>query len=384
MDAIRKQASKFRDQVAKQQQAVLKQFTGHGVAQGSDIVIIDEAELQRHQQLERLYISTRAGKHFQREIVREVEGLISSGQKQLEICCKLGEDCRRYATESPGVNGALAKASMHYGNSRLQMEKERDGLHRALSTQVAEPLRAMVMGAPLEDARHLAQRYDRLRQEAESQGQEVIRRQWKVKETASNPEHVTKLQMAETKMAELTSAMAVLGKEAAAAMTAVEAQQQRLTLQRLIAMVEAERAYHQRVTEILDQLYSQMVSERQWSETVPNAQIGSPQMTNAYIAPPSYEEVKANGGSPDASESPPNASQNSMYFLAEVVHPFEAESDGELSLTLGDYVVVRQVSAMGWSEGECRGKAGWFPSSYVERRQKVPASKVQPSLSYER
>jgi len=35
--------------------------------------------------------------------------------------------------------------------------------------QVAEPLRAMVVGAPLEDARHLAQRYDRIRQEAEAQ-----------------------------------------------------------------------------------------------------------------------------------------------------------------------------------------------------------------------
>ena len=34
---------------------------------------------------------------------------------------------------------------------------------------MAEPLRAMVVGAPLEDARHLAQRYDRVRQEAEAQ-----------------------------------------------------------------------------------------------------------------------------------------------------------------------------------------------------------------------
>ncbi|KAJ7299110.1 hypothetical protein O6H91_Y032200 [Diphasiastrum complanatum] len=218
----------------------------------------------------------------------------------------------------------------------------------------------------------------------ELQGQEVIRRQWKVKETNGNAEYAMKLQMAETKMAELTSAMAVLGKEAAAAMTAVEAQQQRLTLQRLIAMVEAERAYHQQVTEILDQLYSQMVSERQQSETTPNAQLGSPQINNAYIAPPSYEEVKANGGSPNASESPRNGAQKSVYFLAEVVHPFEAASEGELSLALGDYVVVRKVSAMGWSEGECRAKAGWFPSSYVERRQRIPASKVQPCLSYER
>lgn len=35
--------------------------------------------------------------------------------------------------------------------------------------QVTEPLRAMVVGSALEDARHLAQRYDRVRQEAESQ-----------------------------------------------------------------------------------------------------------------------------------------------------------------------------------------------------------------------
>ncbi|AQK41071.1 SH3 domain-containing protein 2, partial [Zea mays] len=49
------------------------------------------------------------------------------------------------------------------------MEKERGNLLKALGTQVAEPLRAMVMGAPLEDAHHLAQRYDRMRQEAEAQ-----------------------------------------------------------------------------------------------------------------------------------------------------------------------------------------------------------------------
>lgn len=35
--------------------------------------------------------------------------------------------------------------------------------------QVTEPLRAMVVGSALEDARHLAQKYDRVRQEAESQ-----------------------------------------------------------------------------------------------------------------------------------------------------------------------------------------------------------------------
>ena len=41
------------------------------------------------------------------------------------------------------------------------------------SFQVLEPLRAMITGTPLEDARHLAQRYSRMRQEAETQ---VIRK----------------------------------------------------------------------------------------------------------------------------------------------------------------------------------------------------------------
>ena len=46
-----------------------------------------------------------------------------------------------------------------------------------------------------------------------------------------------KLEAAESKLQDLKSNVATLGKEAAAAMAAVEAQQQRLTLQRLIAMV---------------------------------------------------------------------------------------------------------------------------------------------------
>jgi hypothetical protein len=48
---------------------------------------------------------------------------------------------------------------------------------------------------------------------------------------------ISKLEAAEYKLEELKSSMVGLGKEAIAAMSAVEAQQQRLTLQRLIALV---------------------------------------------------------------------------------------------------------------------------------------------------
>ncbi|XP_073396535.1 SH3 domain-containing protein 2 [Physcomitrium patens] len=366
MDAIRKRASQFRESVAKQQQAVLKTFSGYG-SQG-DNLIVDEAELQRHQQLEKLYISTKSAKNFQREIVRGVEGIISSGLKQLEVVNKLAEDCRKYAVEGPSSSGSLARAAMHFGTARTQMERERDNMHRSIGTQVAEPLRAMIMGAPLEDARHLTHRYERLRQEAENQALDVGRKQVKSKE--GNPEQDQKLQVAEQKMGELLSAMAILGKEAAAAMTSVEAQQQRQTLQRLISMVQAERAYHQRATEILEQLQEKMISERQRSEST------TPASSDTQTPPPSYDDVKVNGGSQHASADVGSKEAKSLYFLAEVMHPFEAEHGGELSLAVGDYVVVRQVSPSGWSEGECRGKAGWFPSSYVEKRGAIPASKV--------
>lgn len=42
-------------------QAVIKQFGGTGY-ESSDVMVIDEAEMQRHQQLERLYRSTRTGR----------------------------------------------------------------------------------------------------------------------------------------------------------------------------------------------------------------------------------------------------------------------------------------------------------------------------------
>lgn len=66
---------------------------------------------------------------------------------------------------------------------------------------------------------------------------EVSKRHMKLREVPGNADNNLKLEAAETKLQELKSNMTVLGKEAVAAMTAVEAQQQRLTLQRLIAMV---------------------------------------------------------------------------------------------------------------------------------------------------
>ncbi|RLN18935.1 SH3 domain-containing protein 2-like isoform X2 [Panicum miliaceum] len=373
MEAIRKQASKLREQVARQQQAVMKQFGG---GYGADGAFADEAEAQQHSKLEKLYISTRAAKHFQRDIVRGVEGYIVTGSKQVEIGNKLCEDGKKYGTENTCTSGStLSKAALSFAKARSMMEKERSNLLKALGTQtklcvsnvnyhqVAEPLRAMVMGAPLEDARHLAQRYDRMRQEAETQAIEVSKRQMKLREASGNGDMISRLEAAETKLQELKSSMGVLGKEAVAAMTTVEAQQQRLTLQRLIALVESERNYHQRVLQILDQLEREMVSERQRIEGAP-----PPVVESSMPPPPAYEEVNGIFMRNTVAEL-----VETVEYLAEAIQSYRAESDTELNLAAGDYIVVRKVSNNGWAEGECRGKAGWFPYDYIEKRERVLA-----------
>ncbi|XP_068468828.1 SH3 domain-containing protein 2-like isoform X1 [Phaseolus vulgaris] len=348
-------------------QAVLKQFGGGGYG-GSDNVATNGMELQLHQKLEKLYISTRAGKHYQRDIVRGVEGYIVTGSKQVEIGTKLSEDSRKYGAENTCTSGnTLSRAALSFAQARAQTEKERGNLLKALGTQVAEPLRAMVVGAPLEDARHLAQRYDRIRQEAEAQAIEVSKRQAKVREMPPSAENSMKLEAAEGKLQDLKTNMTTLGKEAAAALAAVEAQQQRLTLQRLIAMVEAERAYHQIILQILDQLEGEMISEQRRIETPP-----IPSLDNSMPPPPSYEEV--NGVY--ASQAHNGTTDSMGYFLGEVLFPYSAVSEVELNLSVGDYIVVRKVTNSGWAEGECKGKAGWFPFSYIERRERVLASKV--------
>ncbi|XP_051150903.1 SH3 domain-containing protein 2-like [Andrographis paniculata] len=362
METIRKQATKLREQVAKQQQAVLKQFSG-----GSDNITPDETEFQQHKKLEKLYISTHAAKHFQRDVARGVEGYILTGSKQVEIGTKLSDDNQKYGSENTCTSGnRLSRVALCYSRARIQIEKQHDNLLRVLGTQVSDPLKAMVMGTPLEDARHIAQKYDRAKQEVEAQVIDIARRQARVKETKVNSDNILKLEAAETKLHELKSNMVSLGKEAAAGMAAVEHQQQRLTLHRLIAMVEAEKDYHQNVLQILDQLEGQMLAERQPTEAPTPAANNTMSPQHAYAGTEDLSTSRSYKGFAD----------NMGYFLGEVIHAYQAETDVELTLAVGDYVVVRKVSNNGWAEGECKGKAGWFPFGYIERRERIPASKV--------
>ncbi|KAK4793260.1 hypothetical protein SAY86_023695 [Trapa natans] len=362
MEAIRKQATKLREQVAKQQQAVLK----HLGSLSGEAFMVDEDELQCHRQLQNLYESTRAAKHLQRNIVRGVEGFISLTSRQMEIVRKLAERCRKYGVENQNSGSALARAALQFGTSHISMEDEREALIGILGNQVSEPLRTMINGPPLEDARHLTQQYDKLRQEVEVQAADVMRRQSKSRVSTPSVESAMRLKAAEGRLTELKSAMMALGKVATDAMLSVEDQQQKITFQQLFKMVDAERSYHRNIVAILEKLHAEMMLEKELS--VPSSPTSVATQTDADTGSTPGDAKLSCSDYYEESE------QQETCFLAKVIHPFDAQADGELSLTVGDYIIVQQVTPTGWSKGECNGEAGWFPSAYVEIRQTAPSS----------
>ncbi|CAK9193442.1 unnamed protein product [Sphagnum troendelagicum] len=85
------------------------------------------------------------------------------------------------------------------------------------------------------------------------------------------------------------------------------------------APLEDARHLTQRYERLQQEADAQMVSERQRSESssTPGGNVVAAEM---YMPPPSYEDVKLNGGSQNAFEVAPvsKAAQKALYFLAEV------------------------------------------------------------------
>ncbi|KAJ8432632.1 hypothetical protein Cgig2_033505 [Carnegiea gigantea] len=217
MEAIKRQASKLREQVAKQQQALLRQI-GHV---DPEAINADEAEIAQHGRLGNFYSSTRAAKHFEKDMLHGIERFIIASSKQIEIERRFAHDCCSYQTGNHCSTSPLAEAALHVGASR----------------NICKQLRALVKSAELEDARHLTRRYDKLWQDVEDQAAEVQRLRSKPIEGPKSGEHVIKLQAAEEKLDELKSRLKALGTEATSAMQSVEDQQQQMTFQQLVIMV---------------------------------------------------------------------------------------------------------------------------------------------------
>ncbi|KNA23718.1 hypothetical protein SOVF_022580 [Spinacia oleracea] len=365
MEAIKtfkRQASKIREQVSKQQQALLRQF-GHS---GAEAFAVDEAEIACRDQLHKLYASTRAAKHFEKDLVHGIEGIMSITSKQIEIERKFAQDCCRYEAESQCSTSHLAEAAVRVGTSRNSMVEEKETVLGTFNEKVCKPLRALVRSAELEDGRHLVRRYDKLWQEVEAQAADVLKLRTKATEGAKSEEIFIKLQYAEEKLDDLKSRLMALGKEATSAMLSIEAHQQKMTFQQLVVMLNAERSYHRNVLAILEKLHPEMIQLEQLSESLFQDDVTQ---SNSHIK--TEEHIDSNGIKEHYIEH-----EDGACYVAKVVHPFDAQTEGELNLSAGDVVVVQQVVPGGWSKGECNGKTGWFPSPYVLRLDEVSEGNV--------
>ncbi|KAK9755809.1 hypothetical protein RND81_01G052300 [Saponaria officinalis] len=208
------------------------------------------------------------------------------------------------------------------------------GLH--IVQMFCKTLQALIKSAELEDGRHLIRRYEKLWQEVEAQVVVVV--------------------AVEDNLDELGSRLTSLGKDASSAMLSVEDQLQRMTFQQLVVMVNAEVSFHRNVLTILEKLLAEMNEVEKQNAASPHA---AAMQNQSHVLETRLADVngkKEHDKEPEADES----------FLAKVVHPFDGQAEGELSLVVDDIVIVHQVFPVGWAKGECNGKSGCFPSPYVQ------------------
>ncbi|ELR13568.1 SH3 domain containing protein [Acanthamoeba castellanii str. Neff] len=64
----------------------------------------------------------------------------------------------------------------------------------------------------------------------------------------------------------------------------------------------------------------------------------------------------------------------------QVLYPYEAEEEGELSINAGDIITVLEIEEEGWWKGEIDGRVGSFPSNYV-RPLSTTSTSASPSTS---
>lgn len=60
------------------------------------------------------------------------------------------------------------------------------------------------------------------------------------------------------------------------------------------------------------------------------------------------------------------ATKNGEVEQCRAMYQYSANLNDELSLSPGDLITVHQKQADGWWIGECRGRTGIFPATYVQ------------------
>ncbi|KAM0058613.1 hypothetical protein Hdeb2414_s0005g00172111 [Helianthus debilis subsp. tardiflorus] len=96
--------------------------------------------------------------------------------------------------------------------------------------------------------------------------------------------------------------------------------------QEVESQVDAERSYHRHVLSILEELHDELILAKHMQES------SSQSATEKDVIVPSG----------DVTQRVHNENKGYDYFIgkAKVIHPFDAQADGKLSLNVDDYVIV--------------------------------------------
>ncbi|XP_060674277.1 metacaspase-6 [Ziziphus jujuba] len=160
-------------------------------------------------------------------------GLLFSGCQTFQISGDVvlsGKDDVPCGAFSHAIQTIIAESGGQITNRELVLKATKFLKSKGLDQQpglycnddhACEPLRTQINGAPFEDARHLAHRYDKLRQEVEAQVTEILRHRSKSRDLSMSGESAVKLQSAEARLADLKSSTVALGREVTAAMLSV-------------------------------------------------------------------------------------------------------------------------------------------------------------------
>nr|XP_048319600.1 SH3 domain-containing protein 1-like [Ziziphus jujuba var. spinosa] len=129
-----------------------------------------------------------------------------------------------------------------------------------------------------------------------------------------------------------------------------------MTFHRLLTMVNAERSYHQHALAILEKLHAEMTLERQSKEFS-----SLPMKIHRNV----YEWL----GNQDNNSQESDDHQDNMFFIAKVIHQFDAKAEGELSLLVDDYVRNSAFAAknQSWLMVDLKTRGIALPQSHLPR-----------------
>lgn len=159
-------------------------------------------------------------------------------------------------------------------------------------------------------------------------------------------------------------------------------------ISKLAALAEALVEYYRRGVDVMESLQSTLegrISEA--SSRVPREKLDpetivkhSPKYTTPRrntlqqrTSPDSDEDDDNPPAPPPYTERPtPSSRKQAAQPRAEALYDFEPENEGELGFEEGQMIVLTERIDENWLQGECNGKSGYFPSSYVNIIEDLP------------